>query len=146
METPPLTWEPRLRHADWAGLSELYRIAPLGEKPPALLEKVFAHSMYQWFVYAGDQLVGAGRALADGADCCYLCDVAVHPDHQGRQLGRAIIQRLLDDARGYNKILLYASPGKEGFYLKLGFRPMNTAMAIFANADRALATGLVRDR
>lgn len=140
-----LTWERELRDADWAGLRELYRIAPLGDKPPALLETVFAHSMYRWFVYAGDALVGAGRALADGADCCYICDVAVHPAHQGRQLGRAVMQRLMDDARGYNKVLLYASPGKEGFYLKLGFRPMNTAMAVFAKADRALAMGLVRE-
>jgi ribosomal protein S18 acetylase RimI-like enzyme len=141
----PLQWERELRGADWPALTELYRIAPLGDKPPELLRKVFSNSMYRWFVYGGDRLVAAGRALADGADCCYICDVAVHPEHQGRQLGRAMMQRLMDDAQGYNKVLLYASPGKEGFYRKLGFRPMNTAMAIFARADRALATGLVRE-
>jgi hypothetical protein len=55
------------------------------------------------------------------------------------------VQRLVEDSRGHKKIILYANPGKEGFYLKLGFRRMNTAMAIFADGQRALRTGLVRD-
>ncbi|HJT97037.1 MAG TPA: hypothetical protein VJ696_01880 [Rhodanobacteraceae bacterium] len=34
-------------------------------------------------------------------------------------------------------------PGKEGFYAKLGFRRMKTAMAIFKDYERAARTGLV---
>jgi GNAT superfamily N-acetyltransferase len=52
------------------------------------------------FVYRGDAVVGAGRALADGVDCAYIADIAVHPDHQGRGLGRAIIERLVTAAKG----------------------------------------------
>ena len=33
--------------------------------------------------------------------------------------------------------------GKEGFYRKLGFLPMKTAMAIFRNREHAIRTGLV---
>ncbi len=75
-------------------------------------------------------LVGVGRALADGVDCSYLCDVAVHPEYQGIGLGRDIINKLLELSEGYKKIILYANPGKEGFYSKLGFKRINTAMAI----------------
>ncbi len=53
---------------DWAELSELYRIAPLGEKPPADLTTVFSNSMFKCFVYESETLVGVGRALADGLD------------------------------------------------------------------------------
>ncbi len=35
--------------------------------------------------------------------------------------------------------------GKEGFYRKLGFRRMLTAMAKFEDQDRAVRTGLVED-
>jgi hypothetical protein len=35
------------------------------------------------------------------------------------------------------------SPGKEPFYVKLGFKRMATAMAIFENQARALDIGLV---
>jgi len=47
---------------------------------------------------------------------------------------------------GHRKIILYANPGKEDFYRKLGFRLMLTAMAIFEDEERAIRTGLVEDR
>jgi predicted N-acetyltransferase YhbS len=94
-------------------------------------------------VFAAGQLIGAGRALADGVDCSYICDVAVHPDYQGAGIGQGIISRLVEQSRGHRKIILYAVPGKEPFYRKFGFRRMTTAMAIFQNQAWALAEGLV---
>jgi len=129
---------------DWDELSQLYRIAPLGEKPPDALRTVFGNSMFRCFVYVGEVLVGAGRALADGVDCAYIADVAVHPDHQGRGLGKAIIRRLVAQAEGHKKIILYANPGTEPFYLELGFLPMTTAMAIWWDQAGAIAAGVLR--
>jgi GNAT superfamily N-acetyltransferase len=137
----------------WAGdvgavnldeLSNLYRIAPLGDKPPDALATVFGNSMFACFVYSGGVLVGAGRVLADGLDCAYVADVAVHPDHQGRGLGSAIIRRLVALSQGHKKIILYANPGTEAFYGKLGFLRMNTAMAIWQDPARAVESGLLR--
>ena len=130
---------------DWNELSELYRKAPLGEKSPKDLETVFGNSRFKCFVYAEGELVGVGRALADGLDCSYLADVAVHPDFQGRGLGKAIIRRLVELSDGHKKILLYANPGTEGFYRTLGFYRMNTAMAIWRNQEQAVSDGLIRD-
>jgi ribosomal protein S18 acetylase RimI-like enzyme len=124
-------------------LSNLYRIAPLGDKPPAALATVFGNSMFTCFAYAGDLLAGAGRVLADGLDCAYIADVAVHPDHQGRGLGTEIIRRLAERASGHQKIILYARAGTEGFYRKLGFLHMNTAMAIWHDPARAIESGLL---
>jgi ribosomal protein S18 acetylase RimI-like enzyme len=138
-----MEWVLGQERVDWNELSELYRIAPLGEKHPHDLKLVFSSSMFKCFVFDGDRLVGAGRALADGADCAYLCDVAVHPEFQGRGLGKAIITRLVELSSRHKKIILYANPGAEGFYQKLGFRPMLTAMAIFQDQERAIRTGLV---
>jgi GNAT superfamily N-acetyltransferase len=128
---------------DWVELSELYRIAPLGDKKAEELKLAFSNSMYKCFLRDGEMLIGAGRAVADGIDCSYLCDVAVHPAFQGRGLGRDIIMKLRELSAGHKKIILYANPGKEGFYEKLGFRRMRTAMAIFKDQDRAIRTGLV---
>ncbi len=137
-------WDHDLEGVDLDELSHLYRVAPLGEKPPAALATVFGNSMFRCFVRADDVLVGAGRALADGLDCAYIADVAVHPDHQGRGLGRAIIRRLVDLAEGHRKIILYANPGTEGFYTRLGFLRMNTAMAIWSDPASAVESGLLR--
>jgi GNAT superfamily N-acetyltransferase len=136
-------WVGDSKGVDWDELSNLYRIAPLGEKPPDALRTVYGNSMFRCFVYAGAVLVGAGRALADGVDCAYIADVAVHPDHQGRGLGKAIIRRLVAQAEGHKKIILYANPGTEGFYEGLGFLHMNTAMAIWYDNDAAVAAGVL---
>ena len=128
---------------DWGELSELYRKAPLGEKSPEDLETVFSNSRFKCFVYAGEGLIGVGRALADGLDCSYIADVAVHPEFQGRGLGKAIIRKLVAFSKGHKKIILYANPGTEGFYQTLGFHRMNTAMAIWQNQEQAIQAGLI---
>jgi GNAT superfamily N-acetyltransferase len=138
-----LRWVGDLDGVDWDELSELYRVAPLGDKPPEWLRTVFGNSMFVRFVYAGDRLIGAGRALADGLDCAYLADVAVHPDHQGTGLGQELIRRLLEAASGHRKVILYANPGTEGFYRRLGFLPMATAMGIWRDQDAAVRGGIL---
>ena len=138
-------WVHDYQQVDWEELSALYRIAPLGEKPPKDLATVFSNSRFHCFVYAEGKLVGAGRALADGADCSYICDVAVHPEYQGFGLGRTIVEKLVAFSAGHKKIILYANPGREGFYHKLGFRKMNTALAIFSNQAQAIASGVVSE-
>ncbi len=138
-----ISWHYDQTDIDWAQLSHLYRIAPLGEKSPGDLEVVFQNSRFKCFVFDGELIIGAGRALADGLDCSYICDVVVHPDYQGTGLGKQIVNKLVEFSSGHAKIILYTVPGKEGFYHKLGFRKMNTAMAVFSNQERALNAGLI---
>jgi GNAT superfamily N-acetyltransferase len=134
-----------LAGVDWSELSDLYRAAPLGDKPPDRLAVVFGNSMFRCVVRAEGGLVGAGRALADGLDAAYLADIAVHPDHQGRGLGQAIVRDLVQQCHGHRKIILYANPGAEPFYRRLGFLPMNTAIAIWHDPAAGVAAGLLRD-
>ncbi len=140
-----LEWTDSLNSIDWTELSALYRAAPLGEKSPADLETAFSSSRFRCFVYDSGSLVGVGRALADGVDCSYICDIAVLPSHQGTGLGKEIVANLLRLSDGHKKIILYAVPGKESFYRKFGFKRMTTAMAIFENQALALKNGLIND-
>jgi ribosomal protein S18 acetylase RimI-like enzyme len=138
-----LEWLDSLESVDWEGLSELYRLAPLGNKNPRDLETVFSNSRYRCFVFESGVLIAAGRALADGADCSYICDVAVLPNHQGLGIGKAIVSRLVGLSKGHKKIILYTVPRNVSFYRKLGFRRMATAMAIFEDEAQATQLGLV---
>src|SRR5215813_12993504 len=138
-----LEWKYSTDGVDWEELSALYRAAPLGDRKPSHLQGVFSNSMFKCFVYENSRLIGAGRALADGADCSYICDVAVLPSHQGSGLGRQIVGHLVEASRGHKKIILYAVPGKEPFYRRFGFARMKTAMAIFENQADALQRGYV---
>jgi len=138
-------WIYSQENVNWQELSNLYKIAPLGDKKAKNLELVFTNSLYKCFVYKNNKIIGVGRALADGFDCSYICDVAIHPEYQGYGLGKEIINKLKEFSKNHTKIILYANPGKENFYKKLGFKQMNTAMAIFENQDQALKNGLTND-
>ena len=140
-----ITWSHSLEGIDWLELEALYRAAPLGNKSASGLEIVFTNSRYVCFALEEGRIVGAGRALADGADCAYICDIAVLPSHQGTGVGKEIVAKLLALSKGHKKIILYAVPGKEPFYGKFGFRRMLTAMAIFENQEQAFERGYVSE-
>ena len=142
---PRVDWSDDLNSVDWEELSALYRVAPLGDKKPADLKRSFSNSLYRCFVREDGRLVGVGRALADGVDCAYICDIAVLPSHQGTGLGKQIVGRLVELSRGHRKVILYAVPGKEPFYRKFGFKRMTTAMAIFENQELAQQRGYLTD-
>lgn len=140
-----ITWSDTIDGTDWHELEALYRAAPLGNKKADDLRIAFTNSRYVRLAREQGRLVGAGRALADGVDCSYVCDVAVHPSHQGTGLGKAIVEHLVEVSRGHRKIILYAVPGKEGFYRRFGFLRMRTAMAIFPDQAEAVARGYVSE-
>jgi len=139
----PLVWSHTLDDVDWNELSALYLAAPLGNKSPENLKTAFTNSLFKCFVRENGRLVGVGRALADGVDCSYLCDIAILPSHQGIGLGQQLVSKLVDLSRGHKKIILYAVPGKEPFYRRFGFKRMKTAMAIFENQAQAIERGYV---
>ena len=140
-----LEWIYSAQNLDWEELSNLYLIAPLGHKTPFDLQISFSNSMYKCFAYHSGRLIAAGRALADGRDCSCICDVAVHPNYQGQGLGREVVSKLIDLSKNHKKIILYAAPGKEPFYQKLGFKRMKTAMAIFRDQVQAIEKGLIAE-
>jgi ribosomal protein S18 acetylase RimI-like enzyme len=140
-----LKWTYSSEGVDWEELCQLYLAAPLGHESPSDLELAFSNSMFKCFAHDSGGLVAVGRAVADGKDCSYISGVAVRPDHQGRGLGKEVVARLVALSKGHKKIILYAAPGKEPFYRKIGFKRMATAMAIFHDQARALEDGLLVD-
>jgi N-acetylglutamate synthase-like GNAT family acetyltransferase len=141
-----IDWTDDRAGVDWHELEALYRAAPLGNKNADDLEVVFGNSMFCCFARDNGRLVGAGRVLADGRDCAYLCDVAVLPNYQGTGLGKQIVDRLLAMSQGHTKIILYSVAGREPFYAKFGFLRMKTAMAIFRNRQSAIDKGLLSEK
>lgn len=96
------------------------------------------------FVFDGDKLIGLGRILSDGVRQSAIYDIAIVPAYQGRGIGQEIVKRLLDKTPACNCIL-YASPGKEGFYKRLGFKKMKTGMALFSNPQRMVDEGFIEE-
>lgn len=132
----------RLSCADvpWAEVVTILKSAGMAYATPEAHQKAFAASFATVFAWHAGQLIGFGRALSDGVYQAALYDIAVLPPYQGKGVGATIVQQILVMLPACN-VILYASPGKEGFYAKLGFRPMKTGMALFKNPEQMAARG-----
>ncbi len=115
---------------DWQEAVTVFERAPLGKqrRDPEKLKRAFESSYAVVYVFDTDKLIGMGRALCDGEYQAAIYDMVVLPDYQGRGIGKEIIKRLSEQLPVEN-IVLYAVPGREGFYEKYGFKTMRTAMA-----------------
>ncbi len=76
----------------------------------------------------GEQ-VGFARAVSDGVGFCYLADVFVLPEHQGRALGKRLMQRMIEDGPGRDFRWVLFTGDAHGLYEQFGFAaPDETAM------------------
>ena len=119
---------------EWKRVAEVIREAGLGDRMALELKRVFEASQKVAFAYDDELLVGTGRALSDGVWQAAIYDITVHPDYQGRGLGRAVMESLVEQLGDCN-VILFARPEKVGFYKRLGFSRMTTAMARFQNPE-----------
>lgn len=115
---------------DWKTVSETLKRVGMGYYAPDVHRRAFEASHTTVFVYQADLLIGFGRAISDGAYQAAIYDCAVLPEFQGKGIGTTIMHNILSRVAHCN-IILYAAPGKEGFYQKHGFRKMKTGMAHF---------------
>lgn len=75
-------------------------------------------------------LVGVARSLTDFSYCCYLSDLAVDADFQGRGIGRELIRRTREAAgRGVTLILLSA-PGAMSYYPHIGLEKFDNCWGL----------------
>lgn len=77
-----------------------------------------------WIQYSKTQRpVAFARATGDGVFNAIIWDVVVDPSFQGLGLGKAVIERIIEDLlrKGISNIALYSEPRVLGFYRPLGF-------------------------
>lgn len=81
----------------------------------------------------GQEAVAMGRLLGDGALFLVLVDVAVHPDHQGKGLGKRIMESLVrfaDEHAPYAYVSLVADPLGQRLYPKYGFEDVKPGIGM----------------
>lgn len=99
------------------------------------------NSLYIVSAYRSGSCVGMGRLVGDGAVICYVQDLIVLPEVQGKGIGSAILSRLKNRAEELRQkdsemmFCLMCAKGRESFYEKHGF---------IARPTQALGPGMIQ--
>ena len=128
---------------DWAEAATVFERAPLGTREPSVLKTTFENSDLVCFAWDGRNLVGVARALSDGMAQSVIYDLCILPEYQGKSLGTRMMKAMTARLDTKN-VVLWAVPGKEGFYARLGFKPMLTAMALVENPEKTAGDGYIK--
>jgi len=101
---------------------ELYRANgwSSAEKPVELLAALRnSHSLVTARI--GGRLVGLGNAISDGHLVVYYPHLLVHPDFQGRGIGKDMMEAMQARYQGFHQQMLTADGKAIEFYQKMGF-------------------------
>ncbi|WP_432737854.1 GNAT family N-acetyltransferase [Maridesulfovibrio sp. FT414] len=128
---------------DWKQVAEIFEKAPLGTREPEKLSRAAANSELVCFARNGEEYIGFARAITDGEYNGVIYDLCILPQYQSQGIGRMIMDVMLERLSPLN-VILYAVPGKEGFYSKLGFNNMLTAMGRFKDVEGMVERGYLQ--
>ncbi len=90
-------------------------------------QKALQNSVLTVLAIEDGKPIGMGRIVGDGAVICYIQDLIVIPEYQGRGVGQAIIDSLIDYVKEIQlpdtqiMLDLMCAVGREDFYKKNGF-------------------------
>nr|WP_321258965.1 GNAT family N-acetyltransferase [uncultured Pseudodesulfovibrio sp.] len=128
---------------DWAVAATVLERAPLSTREPHKIQTAFENSDLICFAWHDNELVGMARALSDGVYQSVIYDLCILPEHQDKGLGSRIM-KALTKRLNTPSVVLWSVPGKEGFYARLGFNPMLTAMALVEDPERTAKNGYIQ--
>jgi GNAT superfamily N-acetyltransferase len=115
-------------------LQDLTAAVGWGRRGDKLWSEVLSRSSSVCSAWHQSQLIGFGRILEDGVMCMFY-DIAVHPDFQGKGVGKTIMATLIEQVkdRGYVSIGLFGwegNPTNVRFYESCGFESVHSGMEL----------------
>lgn len=96
-------------------------------RPLEQADKAIKNGLFNVSAVLDGKVIGMGRLVGDGAMYWYLQEIIVLPEYQGKGIGKAIVNHLLEYIKNTAipgtgvEVGLTAVKGKEPFYEKLGF-------------------------
>lgn len=103
-------------------------VRPTGDLPR--IARMFAAPGLVLSAWDGERLVGVSRSLTDYVYCCYLSDLAVDKDYQGRGIGRELVARTRAVIGDEVSLVLLSAPGAMSYYPGLDFQLADNAFVI----------------
>jgi len=100
------------------------------EKPVQLYQALLhSHSLIS--AWDGERLIGLGNAISDGHLVVYYPHLLVHPEYQGKGIGRMITDRMHEKYGKFHMQMLVADGKAIDFYEKNGFKKAGDTQAMW---------------
>lgn len=90
-------------------------------------ELALSNCLYNVVAYEDGEPIGMGRVVGDGAVVCYIQDLVILPECQGKGIGSMVIGKLIEYVESITEdgtemmLCLMCAKGREGFYKKHDF-------------------------
>ncbi|MOA29529.1 Acetyltransferase (GNAT) family protein [compost metagenome] len=83
-------------------------------------------------ISAWDQniLVGVSRSITDWVWCCYLADLAVRDNYQGKGIGKKLIELTKEKVGNLSTVMLLSVPTAMDYYPKVGMEAIDNGFII----------------
>ena len=117
---------------DTSLIIDLYQNAGLN-RPTAdadRIEAMYKNSNLIISAWSEEKLVGIARSVTDFHYCCYISDLAVHPEFQKLGIGKSLIDKTKEKVSDNSMLLLLSVPNAMGYYPKLGFDSVENGFII----------------
>jgi aralkylamine N-acetyltransferase len=123
----PITYQTTTKNINWQDLESLFSAVGWPDMKASRIKKAFSNSSFVRFVFDQEKLVGVGRTVDDGEFYGWIVDLAVHPDYQGRGIGKTILSELEQAMKPFFTTMLTSVPNKEEFYQNQGWCKQSSA-------------------
>jgi GNAT superfamily N-acetyltransferase len=133
-----ITFKNDLTGTSWEEIAEIFEQVGWGTRDPNEIRCAFEKSSHVRIVYDKQRIVGFGRTVDDGMYYALIVDLVVHPNYQGRGIGKALLKALKDELSQYEFTTLTAAPGKDEFYTRQGWRRQSSSF-IWPRSDLQMA-------
>ncbi len=88
---------------------------------PQLLYQALLNSHHLILAWDDKRLIGICNAISDGFLVVYYPHLLVHPDYQGKGIGKKLIEMMKKRYEGFHMQVLVADAKSISFYKKCGF-------------------------
>jgi len=109
-----------------ATYTELRSVCKLSAKTNEAVEIGLKNSVHSVMIEYESRIIGMGRIIGDGGCFCQIVDICVHPEYQGKGIGKMIMKNIVDFINEKLPLSCYISLIADGdasfLYEKFGFK------------------------
>lgn len=80
-----------------------------------------------YVAYAGDELIGFVRSIEDFNYYVYVCDLLVHENHRGQEIGRKLLEHTMTCCPGLEVMVM---SDVDPYYKKLGYERLGSIFSV----------------